>query len=147
MFLEIIGITLAYIEIRYKPLATRIEAKILAEEGRIKDFAYKLLENKLFVVLVTLFIIVIFFIEIPFLVGFFNKVIPKDWDHVKSIVLWSTLPVIILFLGGIGVALLGDFVGWLNRFSHGHAIGALGVVVTFLGLVGETYQVLTILTH
>ena len=48
------------------------------------------------------------------------------------------------FILGIGVIVFGDFVSWLNSFSNGHAIGALGVVVTFLGLLGESYQVITI---
>jgi hypothetical protein len=145
MGLEIIGITLAYIEIRYKPLANRIEMKILYEENRIKDFAYKLLDNKLFITLLTIFIVVVFFIEIPYMVGFYDRVIPPGWENVKNTVIWLTFPVIILFIACICIIMLGDFVGWLNRFSHGHAIGALGVVVTGLGLAGETYQVLTIL--
>ena len=145
MFLEIIGITLAYIEIRYKPLANRIETKILKEESRIMGFAYKLLQNKFFSALITIFITVVFFIEIPYLAGFFDKIVPHEWDHIKLAVIWSTFPIIILFGIGIFVILMGDFVGWLNRFSDGHAIGALGVVVTFLGLFGETYQVITIL--
>jgi hypothetical protein len=145
MFLEIIGITLAYIEIRYKPLANRIEMKILSEEGRIKNFAYSLIENKFFSALITIFITVVFFIEIPYMAGFYDKIIPKDWNGIKVTVIWSTFPVIILFIIGTCLILLGDFVAWLNRFSHGHAIGSLGVVVTSLGLIGETYQVFTIL--
>jgi len=147
MFLEVIGITLAYIEIRYKPLATRIEMKILKEEARIMDFAYGLLKNKFFSALITIFITVVFFIEIPYLAGFFDKIVPQEWEHVKVGVIWSTFPIIILFAVGFCVILMGDFVSWLNRFSHGHAIGALGVVVTFLGLLGETYQVITIFVH
>lgn len=147
MMLEIIGITLAYIEIRYKPLANRIETKILYEENRIKDFAYKLLENKFFLTLITIFIIVVFFIEIPYMAGLFDRIVPPDWDNVKVTVIWLTFPVIILFLTSICLILLGDFVAWLNHFSNGHAIGALGVVVTGLGLVGETYQVLHILIN
>jgi nucleoside recognition membrane protein YjiH len=147
MILEIIGITLAYIEIRYKPLANRIEARILKEESRIKDFAHTLIENKAFLTLITIFIIVVFFIEIPYMAGLFDRIVPPDWDNVKTIIVWSTFPVIILFFIGLCLIMLGDFVGWLNRFSHGHAIGALGVVVTGCGLVGETYQVLYILIN
>jgi hypothetical protein len=147
MFLEVIGISLAYIEIRYKPLANRIENKILTEETRIKDFAHKLLQNKLFSGLITVFITVVFFIEIPYLAGFFDRVVPKEWNNVKEGVIWATFPVLILFTLGFGFLLFSEFVSWLNRFSHGHAIGALGVVVTFLGLLGETYQVITIWLH
>lgn len=145
MFLEMVGITLAYIEIRYKPLANKIESRILQEEIRIKDFGYRLIKNKSFSSLITIFITVVFFIEIPYMVGFFDRIIPADWNHVKIAVIWLTAPFIILFLAGFLFILLCDFIAWLNHFSHGHAIGALGVVVTFLGLIGETYQVLTIL--
>lgn len=146
MFLEIVGITLAYIEIRYKPLANQIESWILREEVRIKDFGDKLIKNKMFSSLITIFITLVFFIEIPYMVGFFDRIIPADWSHVKVAVIWLTAPFIILFMAGFGFILLCDFIAWLNYFSHGHAIGALGVVVTFLGLLGETYQVLTIVS-
>jgi len=144
MFLEVTGITLAYIEIRYKPLANAIETKILTEEARIRNWGYKLIENKLFSALITIFIIILFFILIPYMAGFYDRVVPPEWENVKQNVIWATLPIISLVIAGICIMLLGDFVSWLNRFSNGHAIGALGVVVTFLGLLGETYQVFTI---
>jgi hypothetical protein len=147
MILEIIGITLAYIEIRYKPLADKIEEKILKEETRIKETAHKLLQNKLFSALITVFITVVFFIEIPYLAGFFDRVVPKEWSNIKDGVVWATFPILILFSLGFGFLLFSEFVSWLNRFSHGHAIGALGVVVTALGLLGESYQVITIWLH
>jgi hypothetical protein len=145
MFLEIIGITLAYIEIRYKPLAIKIEEKILLEETRIKNFAEKMLKNKLFSGLITVFVTVVFFIEIPYLAGFFDQIVPPEWEHIKVGVIWSTLPIITLFALSLCFILFSDFISWLNHFSNGHAIGALGVAVTFLGLLGETYQVVTIL--
>ncbi len=147
MVFEVVGITLAYIEIRYKPLANKIEGKILAEESRIKDFAYKLIENKLSVTLITVFITIVFFIEIPYLVGFFDRIIPNDWKNTEAIIIWATLPIVIMFVVLIGLILMGDFVSWLNHFSEGHAIGALGVVVTFLGLLGDTYQAITIIVN
>ena len=145
MIFEAVGITLAYIEIRYKGLAMRIERKILLEESRIKNLAYQLIENRFFVSVVTVFITVIFFIEIPYMVGFFDTVIPREWVSFKTMILWFTLPIVVLFAVGIGFILLGDFVTWLNEFSQGHAIGALGVVVTGLGLLGDTYQMIAIL--
>lgn len=144
MFMEIIGITLAYIEIRYKPLARRIEEYIKFFEKRTKEFGYKLLENKLFSALITIFVIVVFFFEIPYMAGFFDEVLPPDMAGIQETLLWLTSPIVILFILSILTIGFADFVAWLNRFSEGHAIGALGVVVTFLGLVGEIYQILTI---
>lgn len=147
MIFEVVGITLAYVEIRYKPLANKIETKILQEESRIKDFAYKLIQNKLSVSLITVFITIVFFIEIPYLAGFFDRIIPDDWKHIEMAVIWLTFPIIFMFVVLIGAILMGDFVVWLNQFSEGHAIGALGVVVTGMGLLGDTYQAITILVN
>ncbi|HCW07838.1 MAG TPA: hypothetical protein DGG95_10805 [Cytophagales bacterium] len=147
MVFEVVGITLAYIEIRFKPLADRIETRILNDESRIKAFAYKLIENKLSASLITVFITVIFFVEIPYLVGFYDKVIPESWQNTEATVIWSTSPIIFLFVVLIWSVLMGDFVAWLNRFSNGHAIGALGVVVTMIGLLGDSYQAITILVN
>ncbi len=145
MFTEIIGITLAYIEIRYKPFANRIESRIIDSEDNIKEFAYKLLDNKFFSALITLFVIVIFFFEIPYFAGFFDEVLPPDLKGLQNTLLWLTTPVVILFILSLCTIFFSEFVGWLNRFSEGHAIGALGVVITSIGLLGEIYQVLTIL--
>ena len=147
MVFEIVGITLAYIEIRYKSLANQIEMRIQNDESRIKEFAMRLLQNKFSVSLITVFIMTVFFIEIPYLVGFFDRIIPEHWRNIETVVVWLTFPIIFMFIGLIAMILMGDFVAWLNRFSEGHAIGALGVVVTFLGLLGDTYQAITILIN
>jgi predicted PurR-regulated permease PerM len=147
MFLEIIGITLAYIEIRYKPLANKIEGKILLEETRIRNFASRLNDNKIFMTLATIFFVFIFFLDIPYLVGFFDRIVPDKWQGTLMVVIQLTVPIIVFFVAGVAFVVFADFVSWLNQFSNGHAIGALGVVVTFLGLLGESYQVITILTH
>jgi hypothetical protein len=106
-----------------------------------------MLKNKFFSALITVFVTVVFFIEVPYLAGFFDRIVPPEWSHVKLAVIWSTLPVVAIFVMSFCFILLSDFVSWLNEFSHGHAIGALGVVVTFLGLLGETYQVMTIIHY
>lgn len=147
MIFEVVGITLAYIEIRYKPLAIRIESKFQAEEGRVRDYVNKLAESKLSVVLITIFITIFFFVEIPYLAGLYDKIIPSNWHFVEQWVIWVTVPVLVMFIALIGTILMGDFVSWLNRFSRGHAIGALGVVITAIGLMGDTYQAITILVN
>lgn len=144
MIMEILGISLAYVEIKYKPFARRIETKILREEHRIKKFAFKLMENKLFSALVTIFIMIVFFFGIPYYAGFYDHILPPDMKSIQNTIIWVTAPFVFLFSAGMGLIILGDFVSWLNRFSDGHAIGALGVVITGLGLTGEVYQVLTI---
>ena len=144
MTMEVLGISLAYMEIKYKALARGIEERILNDEEKIKEFAMRLMENKLFSGLVTLFIIVLFFFFIPYMFGFYDHILPPDMKSIQTTIIWVTSPVIFLFVLGLCLILLGDFVSWLNKFSDGHAIGALGVVITGLGLVGEIYQILTI---
>ena len=144
MFMEVIGISLAYIEIRYKPLKFKIEAKILAGETRMRQMSWRLAQNNLFSALITVFVIVVFFFEIPYMAGLFDKLLPQEWQDFQETLYWLTFPVILLFFLVLFVILLGEFVSWLNRFSEGHALGALGVVVTSIGLTGEIYQILTI---
>ena len=145
MAMEILGITLAYTEIKYKEVARRIEYKIQSEEDKIKQFAHRLMQNKLFSALVTIFIIIVFFFGIPYYAGFYDHILPPDLKSIQNTIIWVTAPFVFLFSVGLGLIILGDFVSWLNRFSDGHAIGALGVVITGLGLIGECYQILTIL--
>ena len=145
MSFEIIGITLAYIEIRYKPLADRIELTIKDNEHRIKLFIANLSEKKFFAGLIVIFITVIFFVGIPYLAGFFDRIITREWVVVKEVLPWVIFTSFGLFVLAIGFISLADFVSWLNRFSNGHAIGALGVVVTSIGLMGDAYQAITIL--
>ena len=147
MFLEIVGITLAYIEIRYKRLARRIEARIVAEENKITRIITRLIENKIFVTVTTLFFVLIFFVVIPYWLRFYDRILTQEGLANLEILILCTAPIIALFIVGLLVVAFGDFISWLNRFSDGHAIGALGVSVTFLGLLGETYQVITILTR
>lgn len=144
MTMEVLGISLAYLEIKYKSIARSIEEKILNDEEKIKEFAMKLMENKIFSALVTIFIIILFFFFVPYMFGFYDHVLPPDMKSIQQTIMWVTSPVIVLFIIGLCLILLGDFVSWLNHFSDGHAIGALGVVITGLGLLGEVYQILTI---
>ena len=144
MAMEIIGITLAYIEIRYRPFAMRIESRILDIEVKIKEFAWKIVQNNLFSVLITLFVMVVFFFERPYMAGFFDTVLPENMKQVQEVIYWCTFPIVVLFLACIFLIFLSEFVSWLNRFSDGHAIGSLGVVVTGIGLTGEIYQVFSI---
>lgn len=65
MFLEVVGIGLAFIDLRVRPLALRIENWIGVADRRVRDFAYKFLEHKSFSTLVTLFVFFIFCLEIP----------------------------------------------------------------------------------
>ena len=144
--LEVLGIGLAFIELKFPKLADKLEGKINLMDEKARDTAYKLLEHKGFATLVTLFIFVIFFFEIPYLFNFF-KALPPPWNTIQEIFFWVSLPVVIMFVLGISVILLSSWVTSLNNFSKGRAIGALGIFVASMGLMGEAFQIWVIIFY
>ena len=145
MFLELGGLTLAFIELKYDGLANTIESGILKSEHITRGIAEKMMTNKVFSSIVTLFIVVMFLVEIPSLAGFYDAVLPKRY----LVVLEYTQIVAFIIIGftvfGFGIVLFSEFITALNKFSNGKAIGAFGILMAFCGLTGEFYQVAFIL--
>ena len=145
--LELVGITLAFIEIKLPDTANKIENGMFSAETKVRNFAEKMIGHKLFSSMITLCIIVGFFFEIPAAAGFFDAVFPADVLRFMDYLLYFSIAITLVVVLGFGVILLGEFIAALNRFSNGKAIGALGVFLASLGLVGEIYQVINILIH
>ena len=141
MFLELGGLTLAFIELKYEKLANTIERGIMKSERVTRTMAEKMLSNKLFSSVVTMFIVVMFLFEVPTLMGFYEKVLPKQYMVVVDNMQIGALFIIGITLFGFGIVLFSEFIGALNRFSNGKAIGAFGIFMAFCGLTGEFYQV------
>ena len=144
MLLELIGISLAFIELKFPVQADRMENFISNADDKARDVAYRVLEHKAFATLVTLFIFVIFFFEIPYFFNFFEA-LPPPWATIQEVFFWVTLPIVVIFAGGISVIILSSWITSLNNFSKGRAIGALGIFVASMGLLGEVIQILMIL--
>jgi len=141
MFLELGGLTLAFIELKYENLANTIEQGILKSEQITRNLADKMMENKLFSSIITLFIVVMFLIEIPSLAGFYDAVLPKEYLTILDNLQIGAFIIIGLTAFGFGIVFFSEFIGALNKFSNGKAIGAFGIFMAFCGLMGEVYQV------
>ncbi|MDH5599483.1 MAG: hypothetical protein OEY34_10185 [Cyclobacteriaceae bacterium] len=145
--LELVGLTLAFIEIKLPNTANKIERGMFTAETKVRNFGEQMISHKMFSSLITLCIFVGFFFEIPAAAGFFDEVFPPNVLKFMDYLLYFSIVVTLLVLIGFGVILFGEFMAALNRFSNGKAIGALGVLLASLGLVGEIYQVINILVH
>ena len=135
LILESVGLTLAFIEIKSPNTAALLEASIHGFENHLKELGNKIASNKVTQNIVSTFIILIFLAVIPALWGLFELPI-FVW------VIFFFVAAIFLFV--IGIFLLGAFINSLETFSHGRAIGALGVCLASLGIFGEIYQILNI---
>ena len=135
LFLEIIGITLAFIEIKSPKIARFLEESIHDFENHLKDLGSRIASNKITQNLVTVFIVLLLIAIIPALWGLFE--LPSFvW------IIFFFIGAVFLFI--IGVFLLVAFIDSLNSFSNGRAIGSLGICLASLGLFGEIYQILNI---
>ena len=103
--------------------------------------------NKFFSSIITLFIVVMFLIEIPSLAGFYDAVLPKEYLPILDNMQIGAFIIIGLTVLGFGIVLFSEFIGALNKFSNGKAIGAFGIFMAFCGLTGEFYQVAFIFFH
>jgi hypothetical protein len=135
LILEVAGITLAFIEIKSPRTADKIEKAIRGIQKFTERASYKVTRSHAGQTLITLFIILLFAAVVPTIWGLFTL----PWY------LWLLFGIV----GGIFGIILGlhltvDFINSLNKFSNGKAIGALGICLASLGMVGEEYQILFI---
>ena len=130
---EVVGFTLAFMEIKYPKGAHRIEIAIKGIEKVVQRVSYQMARNAIAQTLITIFILLLFAAVIPTLWGLFS---------LPNYVWWMFGSVGIVVGIIIALHLMVDFLDSLNRFSNGKAIGALGVCLGSLGIIGEIYQIL-----
>ena len=128
--LEILGVTLAFIEIRFPYKADRIERRIRRSEDWVRNLGEKITNNRLTEWTMTAFIIV-FFLSM------------SDWWGLWELptAVWIVFSVIYFVVGTIfGLYIIEEVIKILNHQSNGRALGALGVILAILGLAGEIVQ-------
>jgi hypothetical protein len=135
LILEVAGITLAFIEIKSPSSADKIEKAIRGVQKFTERASYKVTRSHAGQTFITLFIILLFAAVVPTVWGLFTL----PWY------LWLLFGIVGAIFGIIlGLHLTVDFINSLNKFSNGKAIGALGICLASLGMVGEAYQILFI---
>jgi hypothetical protein len=139
--LEVIGLLLAWIEVRRPRVAARI-TELLIEIGRTGRFFYTNRDiEPLALRLFTLFHLVV-------LVAFWLSLLVVDW-HLPADPL-PRLAVLIIALAlpvtsaSVLLRLTAGVLGVLSRFSGGRALGALGFLLACVGVLGEAYQVVSL---
>jgi hypothetical protein len=132
LLLEILGITLAFIEIKFPRTADQLEYNIDSLEDWVIATGQRITNNHLTGVLMTAFVFIFFVILFDV------------WDF-----LGLNLPLIIKIIFGVVLLIVGIVIGLyflegilvsLNKFSGGHALGSLGVALASLGLAIELFQ-------
>lgn len=124
---DLFGLFLAYVEIKYPAVADKLEDFIDGLEKPFRDMGYRNSKKMTFEVCITLSILFLFMLVVPWLITNFSPLF-EAWEY--PIVLW-------LAICGVGsytfyvLLLLGTaaFIDFLNRFADGRATGALGIVI------------------
>jgi hypothetical protein len=135
--LEILGVTLAFIEIWFPDRADRIERRIRMGEDAVRNLGERITNNRLTEYTMTAFTFVIF-------LSLFDVWGLIDWPTF----VWIIFGIIFAVVGTVfGLYLVQETIRFLNHNSNGRALGALGVLLAIFGLIGEVGQIyLTIIT-
>jgi hypothetical protein len=132
LLLEILGIVLAFIEIKFPRTADRLEYNIDSLEDWVIATGQKVTNNHLTSVLMTS-LVVVFFVSLFDIWDFMGLDLPI---FIKVI-----FGVVLIIVGiVIGLYILEGIITSLNKFSGGHALGSLGVALASLGLAIELFQ-------
>jgi hypothetical protein len=129
--LEVLGVTLAFIEIKYPALADKIERFIRDSEHAVRRLGERLTDGRLIEWTMTIFIIV-FFLSLA------------DWWDLYTLpwFVWVIFGIVYAVVGLIfGLFLIEELIKFLNHSSNGRALGALGIALAMLGLIGDLIQI------
>lgn len=161
LLFELIGLSLAFIEVRLPETAARI-ARYLGqlaepiEAMRNRSANKSKQENKLSISLGKLLNTVLTIGTLPLIFIFVIKTIGVAWDGTFSVA-WL-IPQLIGFLFQLLIVILGLLIlvvvlyftvaagsDFATRFVEGRALGTLGIMLAAIGLLMEFYQLIDIL--
>lgn len=152
--LEIIGLTLVYVEIRHSERARSIEQKIIFASERLKGTGKELLSETASFIGVLLSGGLIFAAYHWFVIeaAEYAKTLlapGRAFYERKVYEAYLLLAILLLiFLALLAYTLLryvSTFTSLLSNWAHGRALGAFGFCLAVLGVIGEAYQVATII--
>jgi fatty acid desaturase len=139
--LEVVGLVLAWIEVRNPPLAARI-TRLLVRTGQVRYFGYPReggdpVAVRIFTVLHAIALVAFW---AWFLTGHWQLPVNRVVGLVELLIaLVFPIAAASLLLRGLAYVLTA-----LTRFSGGRALGAFGLVLATLGMLGSAYQVATL---
>lgn len=148
MPIESIGFMLTFIEVIKPDIADKIENFI--DRAEIQSLSlYKKHLNKLGAFLQNgkLILAMMIFAVAWLAVGIYRTIYDLSFEQISQIFWIVSFPLIVLsfvLVYGILVSSLNSLIKFLNTFSNGKALGSIGLILAFLGLCGEIYQVLTL---
>lgn len=132
LIVTIVGLSLAWCEIKAPRFADRMENFVDDLEHKMADMGLGIQQSMGFQILITVWLFFVFLGIIPWALDAWNM----------HFLLWITFwGLTAMFSAVVGVHLLVDFIAFLNAFSNGHALGTIGIMLGFLGFLGEVYQV------
>ena len=141
--LQLFGLMLASIELRYPALADKIEGWIDDLEHKTERVGKKIIGERFFTeTLTTLFVFILFVVIIPDRVGFYHQILPKYLTGVYSGVLLLSSIVICVYIFALTIFFLSEFIKFLNKFSNGRAIGTVGLIIGIPELLEDIYTLL-----
>jgi hypothetical protein len=158
--LELIGLSLALIEVRFPKVAANLTRQIERLSAPIQELrtgqsgSESLIERSLGVLLSRLIKTGLYSLtaiySIKLIYQLFSRTAEMNWliGMLLSYVVWAIVMTVALVL--LGLLMFFLVVGgseFSRRFVAGRAIGTLGILIAGLGLFGELYQLLTQIVH
>lgn len=142
--LEVVGLTLAGIEIKNPLLANRMEEFVDSLEYKFKHIGSVESETYVFQGLLSASIFIILVFGSWWVLGHYSEVIDEPHYPMWLLLGFGVILSITLFV--IVIILLSDFINFLNKFSvnendsEGKALGTLGFIIGMLGVLIEISQ-------
>lgn len=142
IWFEVVGFSLTFIEVLKPELADRIEARIdELSQHRLAVEPLGALDGCL-----GLFGIIL--MSLVLLVGLLMTNSKSEFEVGDGfIIIIVMIPIIGSLTYILLIRVLGVIINKLNAISNGHALGTLGLIIALIGLLGEAYQYITMVSQ
>ncbi|MEQ9404796.1 MAG: hypothetical protein RIM99_14485 [Cyclobacteriaceae bacterium] len=169
--LEVLGLSLAFIELFRKKLAKSIEEKLNLFHGTIESWTTNLvlssmarffysevrsikdgrrkvkLASKVFYSLLTTIIVfsIVSYSFDPFWLANKFQLVPSNFDRISIEVMNYFIRIVLIPISI--VFWFGLYISKLDKLTGGSALGSIGLLIASIGVLGEAYQVVFILLN